>query len=429
MTLGTSAVILIVTFLVTMFLGVPVSWSLIIASLAGALVKGGIPIAVIAQRMFSAGESYPMLAIPAFFLAGDIMCMGGISKRLTDFVDAILGWLSGALSIVSITACTFFAAISGSATATTSAIGSIMIPEMVKKGYPPSHAAACQSIGGTLGPVIPPSIIFIFYANATSLSISQLLVSGIIPGLFSCFLLCVTAYIVAKIYKFPKGNKFVLKRALKAFKDAAFAILMPFIVLGGIYTGTFTPTEAAGVSVIYGIIVSMLIYRTITLRQLFDIVKKTAITTANLEILVTAAVLFGWFVSYFNIAKLVAAWIIAVSSTVVIFWLLTIVVLVVAGMFIDGLATVVILAPILNTVAIKYGIDPIHYGLVVTFLLCLGNATPPFGTTLYISSGIAKAPILKTAKSTMPFIFAQIVCALLFSFIPWFSTFLPKLMY
>jgi C4-dicarboxylate transporter DctM subunit len=186
-----------------MFLGVPVSWSLIIASLAGALAKGGIPITVIAQRMFAAGESYPMLAIPAFFLAGDIMCMGGISKRLTDFVDAILGWLSGALSLVSITACTFFAAISGSATATTSAIGSIMIPEMVKKGYPPSHAAACQSIGGTLGPVIPPSIIFIFYANATSISISQLQVSGIIPG---CFPACcyVHGYILAESAAFQR---------------------------------------------------------------------------------------------------------------------------------------------------------------------------------------------------------------------------------
>jgi len=429
MSLGAPAFVLLITFVVTMFLGIPVSWSLILSSLAGMWAKGGIPLTILAQRMFTAGESYPMLAIPAFFLAGDIMCMGGISKRLTNFVDAFLGWLSGALSIVSITACTFFAAISGSATATTSAIGSIMVPEMIEKGYPPEHSAACQCIGGTLGPVIPPSMMFIFYANATNISISKLLVSGVIPGLISCFLLCLTAYAIAKIYRFPKGNSFDIKRAWASVKDAFFAILMPIIVLGGIYSGVFTPTEAAGVSVVYGFVVALFIYRSITLRDIFEILKKTAVTTANLEILVTAAVLFGWFVSYFNIAKSVAAWIINVSSTAVTFWLLTDLVLIIAGMFIDCLATVVILAPILHTVAVGYGIDPIHYGLVVTFLLCLGNATPPFGTTLYIASGIAKAPILKTAKATMPFIVTQIVCALLFSFIPWFSTLLPNLMF
>jgi C4-dicarboxylate transporter DctM subunit len=303
-----------------------------------------------------------------------------------------------------------------------------MIPEMTKRGYPADNAGACQAIGGTLGPIIPPSITFIFYATATNLSIAKLLISGMIPGLVACFLLCGMAYIIAKVKKFPKGSAFDIKMALKATWDGLFALLMPVVVMGGIYAGIFTPTEAAGVSVAYGIVISLFVYRSISFGQLAALIKKTAVTTANLLIMVTAAQLFGWFVAYFNIAKSVAALIIALSSSPIIFWLLVNFTLIIAGMFIDGLATVVILAPILHTVAVAFGIDPLHFGLVVVFLLCLGNATPPFGPTLFIASGICKQSVMKVARAVMPFVFVEIVCALLFSFIPSLSTFLPSLM-
>jgi len=428
MVITTPVIILIITFLVLLALGVPVSWTLVLSSLAGLMARGGLPLSVLAQRMFAAGESYPMLAIPAFFLAGDIMCEGGISKRLIKMVDAWIGWVVGSLSVVSIASCTLFASISGSATATTTAIGSIMVPEMIERGYPAANAGACQAIGGTLGPIIPPSIVFIFYGTATNLSIARLLMSGVIPGLVSCLLLCTMAYGIAKIKKFPMGNPFHVKNALKATWDGIFALLMPVVVMGGIYAGIFTPTEAAGVAVAYGIIVSMFVYRSLNLTKLFSLIKKSAITTANLLIMVTAAQLFGWFVAYFNIAKGVAAGIVGMSSSPLVFLLLVNLVLIIAGMFIDGLATVVILAPILHTVAVGFGIDPIHFGLVVVFLLCLGNATPPFGPTLFIASGICKQPVLKVAKALIPFIFIQVVCSLLFSFIPSLSTFLPSLM-
>jgi C4-dicarboxylate transporter DctM subunit len=428
MTFTLPVLLLILAFAVFMALGVPVSWSLVLTSFVGVLTTARIPISVLAQRMFAAGESYPMLAIPAFFLAGDIMCEGGISKRLISMIDAWFGWISGSLSIVSIASCTLFAAISGSATATTTAIGSIMIPEMIKRGYPPENAGACQAIGGTLGPVIPPSITFIFYATATNLSIAKLLMSGIIPGLIACFFLCVMAYIIAKVKKFPKGSTFDIKMVLKTTYDGLFALLMPVVVMGGIYIGVFTPTEAAGIAVAYGIIISLFVYRSINFGQLVALIKKTAITTSNLLIMVTAAQLFGWFVAYFNIAKSVAALIIAMSATPLIFWLLVNLTLIIAGMFIDGLATVVILAPILHTVAVSFGIDPIHFGLVVVFLLCLGNATPPFGPTLFIASGICKQSVVKVARAVMPFVFVEIACALLFSFVPPLSTFLPGLM-
>lgn len=423
-----AAVLLILVLLICMLLGIPVAWSLIIASLSAIIADGGVPLAVMAQRLFTGADSFAMLAIPAFIVAGEIMSQGGISKRLIDFANALVGSICGALSLVTIVACTFFAAISGSATATTAAIGGMMYPEMVKRGYPKDYATAVQAIGGTLGPVIPPSAVAIFYANATGASAASLLIAGIIPGIISCGCLCFVAYLIAKKRKFPKDNYFSLKLVVKEFRSALLGLLMPVIILGGIYSGIFTPTESAIIAVVYGLIVSVFIYRELDLRGIWNVLKNAVKSTANLMILVISAQLFGWLVAYFNIPGMAADALMGFAANKYIFLLLITLLLLVAGMFMEATAIVVIMAPILHPLALQFGLNPIHFGLVVVFLLSLGIATPPFGPSLFVACSISKEPVTKVSRQIMPFIGIQIVLALVLCYVPILSTWLPGLM-
>lgn len=421
--------VLIIVLLVCMIIGVPIAWALCISCFAAITTLDTMPVTVLSQRLFTGADSFSLLAVPAFIVAGDIMSAGGISRRLIDMANVLVGKIRGSLAIVSIVACTFFAALSGSANATTAAIGGIMYPEMVKRKYPEDFSAAVQAIGGTLGPIIPPSILFVFYGISTGTAIPKLLLSGLIPGVISCFLLCGVAYLMAKKFDIPvESTKSTWKEKFAAIKSAFWALLMPIIILGGIYAGIFTPTESAGVAVIYGIIVSLFVYRELTVKQLFQIFKKSAMTTANLIILVAGAQMFGWLVAYFNIPRIVAAWIESVAHSPIVFLLLVNVILLVAGMFMEAMAIIVIMAPILAPIAATFGIDPIHFGLVVVFVLSLGIATPPFGPCLYVACGISKRPFIQVSKQLMPFILVQIAAALLFTFVPALSTFLPNLM-
>lgn len=422
-------VVLIVVLVICMLIGVPIAWALCISCFAAITTLDTMPVTVLSQRIFTGMDSFSLLAVPAFIAAGDIMSAGGISKRLIDMANVLVGRIRGSLAIVSIVACTFFAALSGSANATTAAIGGIMYPEMVKRKYPEDFSAAVQAIGGTLGPIIPPSILFVFYGISTGAAIPKLLMSGIVPGIISCFLLCGVAYFMAKKFNIPVEERKVSgKEKLAAVKNAFWAILMPVIILGGIYAGIFTPTESAGVAVIYGIIVSLFIYKELTVKQLFQIFKKSAVTTGNLIILVAGAQMFGWLVAYFNIPHIVATWIESVAKTPVAFLLLVNLILFIAGMFMEAMAIIVIMAPILAPIAVNFGIDPIHFGLVVVFMLSLGIATPPFGPCLYVTCGISKRPFIQVSKQLLPFIGVQVIAALIFTFVPALSTFLPNLM-
>lgn len=422
-------VVLIVVLVICMLIGVPIAWALCISCFAAITTLDTMPVTVLSQRIFTGMDSFSLLAVPAFIAAGDIMSAGGISKRLIDMANVLVGRIRGSLAIVSIVACTFFAALSGSANATTAAIGGIMYPEMVKRKYPEDFSAAVQAIGGTLGPIIPPSILFVFYGISTGAAIPKLLMSGIVPGIVSCFLLCGVAYFMAKKFNIPVEERKVSgKEKLAAVKNAFWAILMPVIILGGIYAGIFTPTESAGVAVIYGIIVSLFIYKELTVKELFQIFKKSAVTTGNLIILVAGAQMFGWLVAYFNIPRIVATWIESVAKTPVAFLLLVNLILFIAGMFMEAMAIIVIMAPILAPIAVNFGIDPIHFGLVVVFMLSLGIATPPFGPCLYVTCGISKRPFIQVSKQLLPFIGVQVIAALIFTFVPALSTFLPNLM-
>ena len=322
-----------------------------------------------------------------------------------------------------------FAALSGSATATTAAIGGLMYPEMEKRGYPKDFAAAVQAIGGTLGPVIPPSLMMIFYGVATGESITKLLMSGVVPGILTCLLLCLMVYIIAKRRDMPTESvAFSWRKLWDSVRDSFLALLMPVIILVTIYFGICTATEAAAIAAVYGIFVALFVYRSISLRQLWDIFKKSAVQTVVISIMVTTAQLFGWIVTYYNVPTILAESIQSVSSSSLVFLFLTLVILLIAGMFMEALSVVIIVAPILHPVALLYGIDPIFFGFFVVFVMCIGIASPPFGPCLFVSCSLSNRPFVGVAKEVLPFILVEILVAVIVIFLPEVVTFLPNLM-
>lgn len=423
-----ASVALFVVLIIALLMGMPIIWSLALASVVSIALNPDLQYVIVSQRLFAGADSFALLAVPAFMLAGDIMSKGGLSKRLVDFANAYFGWISGGLSIVALMSCTFFAAISGSSVATTAAIGGILHPEMVKKGYPADYSAAVQAVGGTLGIVIPPSIVFVIYGNVTGASISGLLMAGIIPGILAGIALCIYAWYKAKKNHWPKEEKFNGKEAWRATKNAIWALLMPVVILGGIYSGIFTPTESAVVAVFYGLIICFFVYREINIKELWAILKNTAVSTANIMMLVVTAQVFGYLITYYNIPTAVAGWFMSFCSFAGLFLVLSIILLTIAGMFMDNGSIILILGPILAPLAAMFGVNPIHYGLLVVFVLAMGQVTPPFGTCMFVACGISDRPVSGVAKALMPFIGVEVVCAFIFAFIPAFSTFLPNLL-
>jgi len=419
-----------VSLITLMVLGIPIAWALCASSVMTLTFFTNLPAAVIAQRLFTGVNSFTLLAVPAFMVAGEIMSKGGIAHRLIDMADAIVGRTRGGLAMVSIVACTFFAALTGSSIATTAAIGGIMYPEMVRRKYPEDFSAAVQSIGGTLGPVIPPSVLFILYGNSVNVSIPDLLMSGVLPGVVSCVGLCIVCYLLAIKLGIGKSSEgqFDVGKLIKSIRKALLALFMPLIILGGIYCGVFTPTESAGVAVAYGLLISVCIYKEMNLKELLEVFKTTAVSTANMTILIMGAQLFGWIVAYANVPTIVGSAIQAVANSQTQFLILVIFILLVFGMFMDGGAIILIIAPIIHPIAMQYGLDPIHFGLVAVFTIALGNATPPFGNTLYVATAITKRPFANIARNVLPFVFEQVALCFVFAFVPFFATWLPGLM-
>ena len=423
-----AAILMLLSLVVMMAIGMPITWALGGAIIVALGVDPNLSLSLITQKMFAGCNNFSMLALPAFFLAGDIMAKGGLSKRLVAFADTLVGWISGGISLVSLVACTFFAAISGSSVATTAAIGGLMYPEMVKRGYPKSYSAAVQAIGGTLGIVIPPSTVFVIYGNITNTSVAKLLMAGILPGIICGIALCVWAYIKARKENFPRESGFSFIRFLKSFKSAVWALLMPIVILGGIYSGIFTPTESAVVAVFYGFLVCFCIYRELSGKSYWTIIQDSSVTTANIMFLVVTAQNFGYLLTYYRVPVFVTEAFMAVASNAAVFMALIVILLLICGMFLEVGATNLILGPILAPIALQFGVDPVHFGLVFVFLLALGQATPPFGTTLFVSCGISKQPVSAVSRQVIPCVMVEIACAVLFAYVPWISTVFADLM-
>lgn len=432
-----AALLVFAVFLIAIVLSFPIVVSMILGSIAPIflLEKGGSVVQLL-NNTFSGANSTPILAVPLFILGGVIMAKGGISKKLFNFFAYFVGKLPGGLPCAAILTCLFYGAISGSGPATTAAVGSMCIPFLAELGYDKKWAAALISVAGGLGVIIPPSIPFVLYSLATDVSVNDLFIGGIIPGiLIGVFLMMYTVFycirhgedkelINQRVDLLRSGG---LKGFLKLFLDSVPALLCPVIVLGGIYTGYFTPTEAATVSVFYALFVALFIYRTIKIKDIVPFLSESIKTYAGLAFVLAFATAFGRVLTLTKANTMVESFIInnftssitAMSALVVIFLLL--------GMVMDTGPAIIILAPVLLPAMEALGVDPVHFGVVLVCCLSIGLATPPFGLDLFVAGNIAEEKPMIIAKKAVPFILSFLVALLLITYVEWFSVFLPNL--
>ncbi len=422
------AFVLFGSLIIFFMMNIPIAFSLGLASAITLLVSGNVPLVVVPQRLTTSVDSFPFMAVPFFILAGSLMESGGISRRLINFANTLIGWISGGLGLVSIVACMFFAAISGSGAATTAAIGSIMIPAMVRRKYDVGFSSAVQAAGGLIGVIIPPSIPMVTYGVLTGVSIGAMFVGGFGPGVLMGLSLMAVTYFKSKKEGYGGEPKASFKEIVTSFKDAILALLTPVIILGGIYGGMFTPTEAAVVSVMYSFIVGFFIYKELSFKNLPKILTDSAASTAIIMILIAGATLFGWILTNNMIPQQIASAILSISSNKFVILLLINIVLLIVGTFLDTTAAIIILVPILFPVITQVGIDPLHFGLIVCVNLAVGMITPPFGVCLFVACGIGKISLEEVVKNILPFLIVLVIDVFIVTYVPALSTFLPNLL-
>lgn len=405
-------VLLFALFLLFLLAGIPVAIA-IGASSVVALYGADVPLMVVTQRMFSGTDSFALIAVPLFILAGDLMAQGRVSEKLVDFADAVLGFLKGGLSIVSVLAGMFFAAISGSGAATTAAVGSTLVPELRRKGYDPASAASLIAASGTIGVVIPPSVPMIIYAVIAQQSVSKLFLSGFLPGILMGAGLVVVAVSQAYRRNYPRGSSLSLSTILRTLRDAVWGLMTPVIILGGIFSGIFTPSEAAVVAVDYALLVSLFIYRDLTLRQIYHVMVRSAITTAVIMFVIATSAVLSWTLANWNVPSAVAQWVLAQSTNPYLVMLLVVGVILLTGVFIETASALIILTPVLLPLVVQLGIDPIHFGLIIVVGLAIGMITPPVAINLYVASSITNQSLERISRAVVPYLLVLISVLLL----------------
>ena len=419
--------ILFVTLLVLLLINVPIAVALGLSTVAAFVAAGNIPLLVVVQKMFTGTDSFPLLAIPFFLLAGKLMETGGISNRLINFANTLVGTMPGGLAVVAVIGCTFFAAISGSAAATTAAVGGILIPHMVKKGYDVRFSAALHAAGGTIGVMIPPSVPMVLYGVAASTSINDLFIAGIGPGVLVALSLAVYSIWVAKKYGWGGGEKHTAGEIWKAFKEAILAILMPVIILGGIYGGIFTSTEAAVIAVLYGLIVGLFVYKEIKWKDLGGIFTSAGALTAVIMLIIATANAFGYLMTRENIPQDIARFMLGITDSAVITLLIINIFLLIMGTFLETSAIIILLTPILLPVVLAVGIDPVLFGVIMVVNSAIGMLTPPVGINLLVAGNIAGLQNREIVRGVVPFLIVLILDLLLITYIPEISLYLVEL--
>lgn len=420
--------IVLFIFFALLLLSTPIAVAIGLTSFI-ALIKSGISIDVFSRTMFSGIDSFSLMAIPFFVFAGDLMLAGGTSKRLIDMARKWVGWTTGGLPIAGVLASMFFAALSGSSPATVAAIGGIMIPSMKEARYSPKFAVGLMCAAGSLGIIIPPSITLLVYGAVAEVSISQLFIAGVIPGIFIGLVLMVFSYIIAKKQGHKPDEKASWKEVWISSRNAIWGIIMPLIVLGGIYFGIFTPTEAAAVAIIYSLIIGFLIYKELTIRELFKVAKRSVITSSMIMLVIATAKVLSWYLTFEKIPTQIASVILEYATSPLMFLILINILLLIVGMFMDSSAAVLILVPLFLPIAIEMGVSPIHFGVVMIVNLAIGMLTPPFGLNLFVASGISKMSLTSVTRGAVPFIIVLIAALLVITFIPQLSLFLPDQIY
>ncbi|GAA0298291.1 TRAP transporter large permease [Rhodovulum strictum] len=399
-------------------LGVPIAVAIGLASVIGIEVQGRLPLLLVAQRMFTGLDSFPLMAIPLFILAGNLMSAGGISHRLVELAKSIVGGIQGGLAASCVLTCMLFASVSGSSVATTFAIGAILIPAMVRHGYPAPMAASVQASSAELGVLIPPSIPLILYGVSTDTSIGQLFLAGIGPGLLVGGALMALVLILCRIRGIGREDGADRPRLGPALWAALPALTVPVVILGGIYSGIFTPTEASAVAVATALIVGMGFYRDLRLRDLPGVLKRTVIATSAIMLIIAAAALFSFLVTRSGLPNEIAAWFKDVFESRIAFLLAVNLLLLVVGMFIETSAAILVLAPILAPIAVAYGVDPVHFGLIVVVNLALGMITPPLGVNLFAACAVARLPVERIIPQLLWFVLTVFAALMVITYVP-----------
>ncbi|GHV37110.1 C4-dicarboxylate ABC transporter permease [Synergistales bacterium] len=420
--------VLFITFFAALAFNVPIAFSLFLSSIV-AMFMTSTPFEMIATSLFAAVSKFTLLAVPFFILAGMVMEKAGVSKRLIHFANTCVGHIRGGLAIVMVITACFFAAISGSGPATVAALGVILIPAMVKSGYDKGMAAALMATCGGIGLIIPPSISYVLYGVVAEQSIGKLFMAGVIPGLVVGACLIVASSIVSHKHNYGlKTAKATGKERWEAFKDAFWGLLTPVIILGGIYGGVFTPTEAAAVAAFYGMFVGFFVYKELTIAKLKDLLIHTSLTTGMVLLIIGGATAFAWMVTTEGVALQFSEAMLQTSRNPIAVLAVINVIFLIAGCFLDGISITYIFVPLLVPVLQELNIDLVHFGIILTVNVAIGQITPPVGMNLFVACPIAGLSLMEISKSILPFLLASIVALLLITYIPGLSLWLPRLL-
>jgi len=412
-----------------LLIGVPIAVALGLSTTITLLLFTDQPTLIIAQKMFTSLDKFALMAIPLFVLAGNFLSQGGAAARIIRFARSVVGHLPGGLPMSAIFACIIFAAVSGSSPATVAAIGSIMIGAIKEDGYSNAFSVGSIVCSGSLGILIPPSIILIVYGVTVEQSIGKLFMAGVMPGIFLGGMLMLVTYFAAVKGGFKHGQRASMKEVWVAFKDASWGLFVVVIIIGGIYGGLFTPTEAAAVSAVYGFFVVKFIYRDLSWKQIPEVVKASASTAAMIMFIIANAMIFAYLLTIEQIPQDLAAWIISMDLNKYTFLVFVNLLLLLAGNFMEPSSLIMILAPLIFPVAMQLGIDPIHLGVIITVNMEIGMLTPPVGLNLFVASGISGLSLGDVVKASLPWFFALLIGLLIITYIPAISLWLPRLMY
>ncbi len=422
-------ILLVLVMLVLIIIGMPVAFALGLGALGALVVEPSLPITLVPQRMFTALDSWPIMAVPLFMLAGGLMDKGGMSRRIVEFASACLCFVRGSLGMVTVMASMVFAGISGSSTADTAAVGSIMLPAMRQRGYDMRFAAALQAAGGAIGPVIPPSILMIVIGYVTGTSVAQLFLAGVVPGVLIGLSLMVVAYRQAlrEGPDFDAPVPFDLRRAMAAGLRALPALGLPILIVFGILGGVFTATEAAAAAVVYGLVVGIFLYGEIGWRDLPSIALEAAERSSVVLFIAATAMLFAWLVAVNQVPHALGALLQAHISNATVFLIFLNLALLLIGMFLESFSAVIVFMPILFPLALDFGIDPLHFGILATVNLAIGYITPPYGATLFVACGIAEQDVKAVSGRVVPILIAMLAVLVLVTYWPDTVLWLPRL--
>ncbi len=416
-------------FFAVLLLGLPIFAALAFSVMLAIQFFGSTDPIIVPMRMFSGMNNFSLMAIPFFILAAELMRIGGLSDRLIDLAKALVGWVPGGLAAATVLSCLFFGSISGSSPATVVAIGSIMFPALVAAGYDKRFAIGVIATAGTLGPIVPPSIALIIYGSVTGTSVGRLFAAGLLPALLIASILIAYCIVYASFKGYGRSAFPSLRAIGSAFKAAAWGLGLPVILLGGIYSGVFTPTESAAVACMYGLFVGMVIYRKIDLKNLLSTLNSAGLMSATLLLITAGASAFSWLLAITGAPTQLAGEVLSWTEDPIQVMALFNVVMIVAGFFLDSASAIIVLAPLLQPIAAQVGVDPTHFGVITLINFSVGMITPPVGLNLFVAMAISKMTLPEVFKACLPLIGLMLLSLVIITYVPWFSTVLPDLIY